>query len=61
MANSFGKEIRIAFDEALEAYQDAMVMVRNVSIYKTDQTEMERAANGIYRPMPYIATTYAGS
>jgi hypothetical protein len=61
VANSFGKEIRIAFDEALEAYQDAMVMVRNVSIYKTDQTEMERAANGIYRPMPYIATTYAGS
>jgi hypothetical protein len=55
MANSFSKEERVAFEDLLEGFQDALVLSRNVSIYQTDQTMMERANNTIWRPMPYIA------
>jgi hypothetical protein len=55
MANSFSKEERVAFEDLLEGFQDALVLSKNVSIYNTDQTTMERANNTIWRPMPYIA------
>jgi hypothetical protein len=55
MANAFSKEERVAFEDLLEGFQDALVLSRNVSIYNTDQAMMERANNTIWRPMPYIA------
>ena len=55
MANSFSKEERVAFEDLLEGFQDALVLSRNVAIYNTDQTMMERANNTIWRPQPYIA------
>jgi hypothetical protein len=55
MANSFSKEERVAFEDLLEGFQDALVLSRNVSIYNTDQTMMARTNDTIYRPMPYIA------
>jgi hypothetical protein len=55
MSNSFSKEERVAFEDLLEGFQDALVLSRNVSIYNTDQTMMERANNTIWRPQPYIA------
>ena len=55
MANSFSKEERVAFEDLLEGFQDALVLSRNVSIYNTDQAMMERAQNTIWRPQPYIA------
>jgi hypothetical protein len=55
MANAFNKEERVAFEDLLEAFQDALVLSRNVSVYSTDQTMMERARNTIWRPQPYIA------
>jgi len=55
MANSFSKEERVAFEDLLEGFQDALVLSRNVSIYNTDGTMMERAGDTIWRPMPYIA------
>jgi hypothetical protein len=55
MANAFSKEERVAFEDLLEGFQDALVLSRNVSIYSTDQTMMERARNTIWRPQPYIA------
>lgn len=69
MANSFSKEERVAFEDILEGFQDLLVLSRHVSVYNTDQTEMARANNTIWRPMPYIAqsinstpgTTIAGS
>ena len=61
MANSFSKEERIAFENILEGFQDALVLSRNVSVYNTDQTMMERANNIIWRPQPYISTSYAGT
>jgi len=55
MANSFSKEERVAFEDLLEGFQDALVLSRNVSVYNTNQTEMARSNDTIWRPQPYIA------
>jgi len=55
MANSFSKEERVAFEDILEGFQDLLVLSRHVSIYNTNQTEMARTNDTIWRPMPYIA------
>ena len=55
MANSFSKEERVAFEQILEGFQDALVLSRNVNVYNTDQSMMERTNDTILRPMPYIA------
>lgn len=60
-ANAFDKEERVAFEDMLEGFQDALVLSRNVSIYSTDQTMMERTGNQIWRPQPYIAQSFAGT
>lgn len=61
MANSFSKEERVAFEDLLEGFQDALVLSRNVAIYNTDQTMMERANNTIWRPQPYIAQSISST
>ena len=61
MANSFSNEERVAFENLLEGFQDALVLSRNVSIYNTDQTMMERTNNTIWRPQPYISRSFAGT
>ena len=60
MANSFSKEERIAFENLLEGFQDALVLSRNVAVFNTDQTMMERTNNILWRPQPYISVSYAG-
>jgi len=57
MANSFSKEERVAFENILEGFQDALVLSRNVGVYTTDQVMMERTNDVIWRPMPYISTS----
>lgn len=54
MANGFSKEERVAFEDILEGFNDAMVISRNVSKYGTNGQMMERANDVIWRPMPYI-------
>lgn len=61
MANSFSKEERVAFENILEGFQDALVLSRNVSLYRSDSQMMERANNTIWRPMPYIAQSFDGT
>jgi hypothetical protein len=61
MPNGFSKEEVVAFDQLLEGFQDALVMSKNVSIYRTDQTMMERTNDTIWRPQPYISVSYDGS
>lgn len=61
MPNAFSKEERIAFEDILEGFQDALVLSRNVAVYNTDQVMMERTNNIIWRPQPYISTSYAGT
>jgi hypothetical protein len=60
MSNSFSKEERVAFEDILEGFNDALVLSRNVSIYNTDGSMMERTNNVIYRPQPYIAQSFNG-
>lgn len=60
MANDFSKEERVAFELLLEGFEDQLVLSRNVSTYATDSTMMERTNDVIWRPMPYIATSYDG-
>ena len=57
MANSFSKEERVAFEQILEGFQDALVLSKNVGIYTTDQVMMERTNDVIWRPMPYVGTS----
>lgn len=59
--NSFSKEERVAFEQILEGFQDALVLSRNVSIYNSNQTDMERSNNTIWRPMPYVAQSFDGT
>jgi len=61
MSNAFNKEERIAWEAICEGFNDAQVLSRNVSIYNTDQTMMERASDIIWRPQPYIATSFSGT
>jgi len=61
MANEFSKEERVAFEDILEGFQDALVLSRNVAVYNTDQSMMERAGNVIWRPEPYIAQSFDGT
>jgi len=58
MPNAFSKEERVAFEDLLEGFNDALVLSRNVSVYQTDQTMMERTNNIIFRPQPYIARSF---
>lgn len=61
MANEFSKEERVAFEEILEGFQDALVLSKNVSVYSTDQAMMERSGNVIWRPEPYIMQSFNGT
>jgi hypothetical protein len=61
MANAFSKEERVAFENILEGFQDALVLSRNVSVYNTDSVTMERARDTIWRPMPYIAQSFTST
>jgi hypothetical protein len=59
--NEFSKEERVAFEDILEGFQDALVLSKNVSVYSTDQSMMERAGNVIWRPEPYIMQSFNGT
>ena len=59
--SSFSKEERVAFEDILEGFDDQLVLSRNVRKYTTDQRQMERSNDIIWRPMPYIANTFAGA
>lgn len=60
MSNKFSKEERVAFEQLIEGFHDALVLSRNVATYNTNGTDMERASDVIWRPMPYIAESKDG-
>ena len=60
MSNSFSKEERVAFEDLLQGFEDQLVLSKNVAVYNTNSTEMERTNNVIWRPQPYIAQTFNG-
>lgn len=59
--NSFNKEERVAFEQILEGFQDALILSRNISVFGTDQTMMERTGDILWRPQPYIAQSFDGT
>jgi len=61
MANSFSKEERVAFEDICQGFEDALVLSKNISVYRTEDTMMERANDIIWRPMPYIAQSFDGT
>ena len=61
MANAFSKEEKVAFEDILEGFNDALVLSRNVSVYSTNGTDMERSSDTIWRPQPYIAQSFNGT
>lgn len=61
MANDFSKEERVAFEDMLEGFNDALVLSKAASVYRTDSVTMERTNDVIWRPMPYIATSIDGA
>lgn len=61
MSNSFSREERVSFEDILEGFNDALVLSRNVSKYRTDQTMMARTNDIIWRPQPYIAQSFDGT
>lgn len=68
MANSFSKEERVAFEDILEGFDDALVLSRACSKYRIPDTTAARtedtgnsAYGTIWRPMPYIATSGDGA
>lgn len=61
MSNAFSKEERVAFENVLEGFQDALVLSRAASVYQTDSTSMERSSDTIWRPQPYIAQSFSGT
>jgi len=60
VANGFTKEEAVAFDQVLEGFNDAVVATKMAKVYKTNQETMERAGDVIWRPQPYIMTSYSG-
>lgn len=67
MPNAFSKEEKVAFEQLLEGFNDALVMSRNVSIYNYNQTDAARTTifppgvspnfGTVWRPQPYIMTS----
>jgi len=60
VANGFTKEETVAFDQVLEGFNDAVVATKMAKVYKTNQETMERSGDIIWRPQPYIMTSYTG-
>lgn len=61
MANNFSTEERVAFEDMIQGFEDALILSRNVSKYRTDQTMMARTNDIIWRPQPYIAQSFDGT
>ncbi|MBQ5963152.1 P22 phage major capsid protein family protein [Massilia sp. ZL223] len=57
---SFSKEEKVAFDLALEGFQDAGVISKLFKKQTFDGTEAERTGNVFWRPMPYVAQSFDG-
>lgn len=53
--NDFSKEERVAFENVVEGFNDALVASRNVNTYGTDGQLMERTNDVIWRPQAYIS------
>ncbi len=52
--NTFSKEMRVAFADVVDGFEDALVASKNVNTYGTNGQLMERTNDVIWRPQQYI-------
>lgn len=60
MANSFNKEEIVQFEQLLDGFEDQLVLSRECRKYQTNQTDMARSNDTIWRPKPYIVPSSDG-
>lgn len=56
----FVKEERVQWEELLEGFDDQLVVSMATSKFETNQEEMERANDIVWRPSPYIGVSFPG-
>lgn len=61
-ANEFNKQEKVAFEDILQGFEDALVLSKNVRIKSFgSDAEAERSGDVIWRPQPYIAQSFDGT
>lgn len=58
--NTFSKQEIVLYDNALEKFNDALVLSALVTNYNFGDQELERANDVIWRPKPYISQSFTG-
>jgi hypothetical protein len=59
-ANDFSKEEKVAFDQILQGFEDALTTLEMMDVLTLDQQQMERARDTMWFPQPYIALSFDG-
>lgn len=61
MANTISREERVMFDEAVEGFDDLLVIAKSARKYRPlDDASMQRVGDKVWIPAPYIAASYDG-
>ena len=60
MANAFNKEERVAFEDAIEGFEDTLAAGKLARLYTFGDRDLERSGDEIWRPMPYVMTSADG-
>lgn len=61
MANTISREERVMFDEAVEGFDDLLVIGKSARKYRPlDDASMQRVGDKVWIPAPYIAASYDG-
>jgi hypothetical protein len=58
--NSFSKEERVSFEKVLEGFEDALAIAGQAAVLREPGAMLERAGDVIWRPEPYIVSSYDG-
>jgi len=62
MSNAFTKEEKVAFEDILEGFSDKLVLSNLVTVdAPSDDVNMERSNDVVWKPMPYIAQAFSGT
>ncbi len=60
MANDFVKEETVYFDNLVEGFEENCVLSSTVDTFNVGAQTQERSSDTVWRPMPYIATSFDG-
>jgi hypothetical protein len=57
---AFSKEEVVNFEQALQAFEDQLVISEKFNVFRVSDVEAERTNNTIWRPQPYIVQSFNG-